>query len=165
MFRGIPTATDGASSHRVIQFVYICFSLPVQSAVVEQGFSIHRTVKSRLRNKLKVTTLDSLMRMKLLAPTDMADWKQELGTASAAFLHVGQRATAGASGDCPPLLREFWLKTAPGLLVLPDQEDELASECEDDADAEDLQAVVVPAAEFDGDWQEPTAEVDEAEGM
>ena len=36
----------GASFPNVIKFVYVCFSLPVQSAVVERGFSIHLAVKA-----------------------------------------------------------------------------------------------------------------------
>ena len=44
----------------------IMFIIPVQTAVVERGFSLHRIVKNRLTNSLKIMTLDSLLRIKLL---------------------------------------------------------------------------------------------------
>ena len=41
------------------------------NAEVERGFSIERTVKHRLTNRLKIATLDSLLRVKLNGPTDV----------------------------------------------------------------------------------------------
>ncbi len=43
---------------------------PVQSATVERGFSIHRVLKHRLTNRLKLTTLDSAIRVKMLVGKD-----------------------------------------------------------------------------------------------
>ena len=39
--------------------------LPVQTAVVERGFSLHRIIKNRLRSRLLVSTMDSLMRIRM----------------------------------------------------------------------------------------------------
>ena len=37
------------------------------TAVVERGFSIERSIKTRLRNRLSTVVLDSIMRVKLLS--------------------------------------------------------------------------------------------------
>ena len=42
------------------------FLIPVQTAVVERGFSLHKRIKNKLRNRLEIVTVDSLMRVKLL---------------------------------------------------------------------------------------------------
>ena len=49
----------------VNKLVHVMFLIPVQTAIVEQGFSLHRILKNRLSNRLKVMTLDSLLRIKL----------------------------------------------------------------------------------------------------
>ena len=46
--------------------VQIMFLIPVQTAIVERGFSLHKIIKSKLRNRLQIVTIDSLMRVKLL---------------------------------------------------------------------------------------------------
>ena len=43
------------------------FCIPLQTAVVERGFNVHRLIKTRLSNRLLVATIDSLLRVKLLA--------------------------------------------------------------------------------------------------
>jgi len=53
------------------------FLIPVQSAVVERGFSLHRIVKNRLSNGMQIMTLDSLLRVKMLThgpATDSFDY-------------------------------------------------------------------------------------------
>jgi len=50
--------------------VQIMFLIPVQTAVVERGFSLHKIIKSKLRNRLQIMTIDSLLRVKLLC-TDL----------------------------------------------------------------------------------------------
>ena len=42
------------------------FLIPVQTAVVERGFSLQKIIKNKLRNRLEIVTVDSLMRVKLL---------------------------------------------------------------------------------------------------
>ena len=49
----------------VIKLVHVMFLIPVQTAMIERGFSLHRTLKNLLSNRLKVMTLDSLLRIKL----------------------------------------------------------------------------------------------------
>jgi len=51
---------------KVLMMANIMFIIPVQTAVVERGFSFHRILKNRLTNRLKIMTLDSLLRIKLL---------------------------------------------------------------------------------------------------
>ena len=50
----------------LFMLVQIMFLIPVQTAVVERGFSLHKIIKSKLRNALKIITMDSLLRVKLL---------------------------------------------------------------------------------------------------
>ena len=47
--------------------VYVFLVIPCHTAIVEQ-FSLHRIIKNRLRNSMIICTLDSLMRMSLMAP-------------------------------------------------------------------------------------------------
>ena len=48
--------------------VYVFVVIPCHTAIVERGFSLHCIIKNRLRNSLMICTLDSLMRMSLIAP-------------------------------------------------------------------------------------------------
>ena len=48
--------------------VFVFLVIPRHTAIVERGFSLHRNIKNRLRNSLMVCTLDSLMRVSLMAP-------------------------------------------------------------------------------------------------
>jgi len=50
----------------LFQLVLTMFLIPVQTAVVERGFSLHKRIKNKLRNRLEIVTVDSLMRVKLL---------------------------------------------------------------------------------------------------
>jgi len=50
----------------LFMLVQIMFLIPVQTAVVERGFSLHKIIKSNLRNALKIIPMDSLLRVKLL---------------------------------------------------------------------------------------------------
>jgi hypothetical protein len=52
----------------VFQLARVMMVLPVQSATVERGFSMHRVIKHRLTNRLELVTLDSLMRVHMLGP-------------------------------------------------------------------------------------------------
>lgn len=52
----------------IIALAAIMFVIPVQTATVERGFSLHRVFKHRLTNRMRLITLDSLMRVKMLAP-------------------------------------------------------------------------------------------------
>jgi len=51
---------------KLLVLVDIMFVVPVQTAVVERGFSMHRIIKNRLSNRMSIMTLDSLLRIKLL---------------------------------------------------------------------------------------------------
>lgn len=66
------------------QLFYIALVTPVHTATVERGFSIHRVLKNRLSNKLKLTTLDSLMRIKMIVDRD-AWTKHDLSSAVAVY--------------------------------------------------------------------------------
>ena len=68
------TAWNHLSETGCSEFPYIMalgaiyFTLPVHTAAVERGFSLHRLIKHRLRSRLRIVTLDALMRTKLLSP-------------------------------------------------------------------------------------------------
>ena len=51
---------------KMIILVNIMFLIPVQTAIVERGFSVHRIIKNRLTNRLQIITLDSLLRIKMM---------------------------------------------------------------------------------------------------
>jgi hypothetical protein len=57
-----------AAWHQLAQLLMVA---PVQSATVGRGFSAHRILKGRLSNRLKVTTLDSIMRVRQLLSRDV----------------------------------------------------------------------------------------------
>ena len=58
----------GAQLPRILLMVYVFLVIPCHTAIVERGFSLHRIIKNRLRNSMIICTLDSLMRMSLMAP-------------------------------------------------------------------------------------------------
>jgi len=49
----------------ILMIVYVLMVLPVQTAVVERGFSLHRIIKNRLRSRLLISKMDSLMRVSM----------------------------------------------------------------------------------------------------
>jgi hypothetical protein len=51
----------------MLPFAEAMFCVPVETACVERGFSEHRVIKHRLTNRLRVVTVDSLMRVSILA--------------------------------------------------------------------------------------------------
>ena len=59
-------STESLLFPKLLMIANIMFIIPVQTAVVERGFSLHRIVKNRLTNSLKIMTLDSLLMIKLL---------------------------------------------------------------------------------------------------
>ena len=46
----------------MLMFVEVSFTVPMNSACGERGFSEHGIVKNKLRNRLRIVTLDALMR-------------------------------------------------------------------------------------------------------
>jgi hypothetical protein len=60
---------------QIICFVHCMFVTSVHTSDVERGFSQHKLIKTQLRNRLMLVTLDSLMRVKLLfGSTPLADF-------------------------------------------------------------------------------------------
>lgn len=59
------------------QLILVMLMIPVQTACVERGFSLHRVIKNRLRNRLKVATIDSLLRVFFLAPRPLKSFPFE----------------------------------------------------------------------------------------
>lgn len=59
----------------------VMFIIPVQTADVERGFSVHRILKNRLTNRMKVLTLDSLLRIKLLTAGQSVGQFDRIGAA------------------------------------------------------------------------------------
>lgn len=83
----------------MFDYVRIAFALPVQSACVERGFSVHRRIKFCLTNRLGVSVVDSLMRMKLVFSRDMKEWVESPLLAEATLL----LQSSGFSGKEHPL--------------------------------------------------------------
>jgi hypothetical protein len=51
----------------MLKFVYLCLVIPINSAIAERGFSLHNSIKTKLRNRLRIKTIDALIRTKTLA--------------------------------------------------------------------------------------------------
>ena len=51
----------------ILKFVYLCVVIPLNSAIAERGFSLHNSIKTKLRNRLRIITIDALIRCKTLA--------------------------------------------------------------------------------------------------
>ncbi|BBM98168.1 hypothetical protein Mp_1g11360 [Marchantia polymorpha subsp. ruderalis] len=51
----------------MLKFVYLCLVIPLNSAIAERGFSLHNSIKTKLRNRLRIKTIDALIRTKTLA--------------------------------------------------------------------------------------------------
>lgn len=54
-------------SHRLVlphmlKFVEVCFVIPMNSCCAERGFSEHGVIKNKLRNRMRIKTVDALMR-------------------------------------------------------------------------------------------------------
>jgi len=52
----------------ICAFIKLFLTLPASTAEVEQGFSFQNLIKSKLRNRLNLGSLDALMRLRLLGP-------------------------------------------------------------------------------------------------
>ena len=50
----------------MLKFVYLCLVIPLNSAIAERGFSLHNSIKTKLRNRLRIVTIDALIRSKTL---------------------------------------------------------------------------------------------------
>lgn len=112
---------------------------------------MHRANKSRLRNRIKVTTLESLLRMVMLAPREIDEWLGQFGPASVEV----SNSTGLSSDQALPLLKRFRGAFIPTAYDLPDVDDVLGSECESDGDDEGFgpidEAVVLVEAEVESD--------------
>jgi hypothetical protein len=60
---GLLRESEGLLFPWIITLVNVMFLIPVQTADVERGFSVHCILKNRLSNRLKIHTLDSLLRV------------------------------------------------------------------------------------------------------
>jgi len=58
---------DGHLFPHMLKLVHIMCVIPTHTCDVERGFSMHRLVKHRLTSRLRVVTVDSMMRVKLNA--------------------------------------------------------------------------------------------------
>ena len=45
----------------MLKFVYLCVVIPLNSAIVERGFSLHNSIKTKRRNRLRIITIDALI--------------------------------------------------------------------------------------------------------
>ena len=52
----------------IFRLLYVCVAIICHTASVERGFSLHQQFKSVKASRLRVLTVDALMRVKLLSP-------------------------------------------------------------------------------------------------
>jgi hypothetical protein len=83
----------------MVRLYYACLSIPSQTAMVERGFSLHRLFKNRLTNRLRLMTLDSLLRLKLLCSSPSAFLS---GDYMAPTLAILTRQSIRQNGGKPP---------------------------------------------------------------
>jgi hypothetical protein len=88
---------------RLLIFVQAMLVLPVQTACVERGFSIHRYLKHRLTNHLRLVTLDSIMRFQMLGPQNLDELYDKFSIDGA--LQVLQAGGGLRAFDKPPFIR------------------------------------------------------------
>jgi len=91
--------------------VLVC---PVHSAAVERGFSIHRVLKHRLTSRLKLTTLDSAMRVKMLVK------KEDIVTYDMTDAVAVYESSHPRNGQTPRLLAQLH-RTVDEANTLPDK--------------------------------------------
>ncbi|EFJ42418.1 hypothetical protein VOLCADRAFT_97512 [Volvox carteri f. nagariensis] len=66
---------DSAKNPEIDRQSYRTYDLGLADRLTSRGFSFHRIIKDRLRNRLRVVTIDSLMRVRLLAqPFEVMDF-------------------------------------------------------------------------------------------
>lgn len=61
----------------LITLFHVMMVIVSSTAVVERGFSMHKVIKNKLRNRLKIVTMDSLLRVKFLGPCKVDDFDYE----------------------------------------------------------------------------------------
>lgn len=85
----------------MFKFVHAMLVVPVQNAMVERGFHMHKLIKTRLRSTMRFVTMDSLMRVKQLVP--VVDHNFIVPTAlleRATELYAMQPTVRNALGHC-----------------------------------------------------------------
>lgn len=102
-----------ADNAAVLPLVNAMMVITVSTAEVERGFSIERSIKSRLSNRLLSVTVDSLVRVKMLLTGDMS---QRL--ASFDFRAAAERFTSGIKGTSL-----FELHSAASDIAMPEFDD------------------------------------------
>lgn len=81
---------DALCLRRVLIFVHVCFVVPMNSACAERGFSLHNTIKTKLRNRLRIPSLDALMRTR----SQKVDY-QTFNYEAAISMYHGKRGQSG----------------------------------------------------------------------
>lgn len=51
----------------MLKFVYLCFVIPLNNAIAKRGFSLHNSVKTKIRNRSRIKTIDALIGSNTLA--------------------------------------------------------------------------------------------------
>lgn len=62
-WRDLPEET-ALCLRRVFLLVQICFVVPMNSACAERGFSLHNSIKTKLRNRMRIPSLDAMMHVR-----------------------------------------------------------------------------------------------------
>jgi hypothetical protein len=160
-----------ATLPHILQLAAILFIIPCQTATVERGFSLHRVIKHRLTNQLRLVTLDSLMRVRLLSAPNVADFDFDAAVRTV-------NATGGlGSARHPMLIGRFYkaacdidvpIDMAEGVDLVGDEEAlnwPSGSESDSDfdpgqSDGEDSSADDESVVDSEGDMAEGAADMD-----
>ena len=84
----------------MIPFVHLMSVIPGHTCDVERGFSTHRVIKHRLTSRLRIFTVDSLMRVKLNGRDEFENIK----------IHPHNQNCSSLDNVAAQLLKNFFLK-------------------------------------------------------
>jgi hypothetical protein len=138
-------ATHSSDLCYVLPLVYAMMVVIVNTAEVERGFSIERAIKTRLSNRLLSVTVDSLMRVKMLLPGDMAQRLASFDFQAAGKLYASGikntelfRLHMAASGIAMPEFDDSHEDFGDYILPSDDDPEATDSECYMSTDSESL---------------------------
>eukprot|EP00983_Pelagomonas_calceolata_P036464 1133776-Pelagomonas_calceolata.AAC.1 len=118
---------DAALFPRMIILANVMFLIPVQTAIVERGFSVYRIVKSRLSDRITSVTLDSFLRIELL----------KLGHETKSMLESFDSEAAVAAHTCVPVNSREDMKRQDNEVVEEEEDVGARMSKEEESDGDD----------------------------
>ena len=80
----------------ITDLMQIMFVIPAQTAVVERGSSMHKIIKNRPKKRVRIMTLDPLLRVQMLCSMKKLDVD---AAAQKSVVFEGEVGVGGATGD------------------------------------------------------------------